>query len=614
MTAIQVAAIGAAVVAGRSSQRRKVADLQAELGVARTGQENLESQLHEALSELAAWQDEAGAAEGGQNLDAERYEGLKAAAALAEQRVVEQDQEIEGLKSDIASLEGQLEAVRRDEADSADAGQGLDAEQYRVLKEAARLAEQRVVEQDRKIKKLKNRIASLEGQLESAPADLWLEQEESEVLERDLELAKTDVDERVSDATGKVMHLEAEITDLEEKLDRADKIDQTQKSAIDRLSRGLEDARAKAKDLAGAEERAKKAEDDGVDLLEQLEQAQQRAQKADELEGELAQTSTHIEVANQAKNQLALEMKRQKTQHAAEKEELQAQRDNAKEEARKAKEERDIPEATKAEMKEKDEKISHLEDCIDVLGGEIKGKDKEVEKSNNRLSAAERRAERAERAAKGLRDERDKLQGEVDDLRKTMTVHDQNMRILQLEGGATAKPDTPLMTPGPIAADGIREAIQQARPRLDRVAIPESAMQHIEALDRESREGWREKVLSELWALNEYATDRGDFPGNYHQWVQQGMSKASAIGAKNVAMKDSETTAAGKSTSEARMFKIDPKVTGDSWMQMEAHLKFGTGTPNAPRIYFHDDTRGSTGKVHVGFIGPHSKVPTSGGF
>lgn len=609
MTAIQVAAIGAAVAAGRSSQRRKVADLQTELGVARTNEEGLRSQLQAALSELAAWQDGAEAADSGQNLDAEGYTALKAAATLAEQRVVERDQEIEGLKSRVASMECELEAARRDESESADAERNLGTEEYTGLRAAAALAEQRVVERDRTIENLTNRIVGLQGQLESAGEGVWIEQERNGALERGLGLAKADADEQVSAATTKVMHLEAEITDLEEKLDRARKIDQTQKSAIDRLSRGLEDARTKAKDLAGAEERAKQAEDYAVDLLEQLEQTQQRAQKADKLEDELAQTSTLIATANRAKDQLALEMKRQKTEHAEEAAELRAQRDRAREEARKAKEERDVPAATKAELEEQEAKISQLKDAVDARDKKIEDKGKEIDQLNKRLAGAERRADSEEQAAKDARKERDVLQGENQDLRTR--VHNLTMQTRQLAGGVAAPP---LTAAEPITGDGIREAIQQARPMLERVAIPESAMQHIDALDRESREGWHEKVLGGLWALNEYAKDRGDFSGNYYQWVQQGMGKDSAIGAKNVAMKDSETTAAAKSTSKARVFEIDPMVAGNSWMQMEAHLKFGTGTPNAPRIYFWDDTRGSTGKVHVGFIGPHSKVPTSGGF
>jgi hypothetical protein len=44
--------------------------------------------------------------------------------------------------------------------------------------------------------------------------------------------------------------------------------------------------------------------------------------------------------------------------------------------------------------------------------------------------------------------------------------------------------------------------------------------------------------------------------------------------------------------------------------EMVAHLKIAQGGgPLAPRIYFYDDKAGPTGKVHVGFIGPHENMP-----
>jgi hypothetical protein len=43
---------------------------------------------------------------------------------------------------------------------------------------------------------------------------------------------------------------------------------------------------------------------------------------------------------------------------------------------------------------------------------------------------------------------------------------------------------------------------------------------------------------------------------------------------------------------------------------MLAHLKIAEGGGHlAPRVYFHDDTGGATGKAHVGFVGPHYLVP-----
>jgi hypothetical protein len=40
---------------------------------------------------------------------------------------------------------------------------------------------------------------------------------------------------------------------------------------------------------------------------------------------------------------------------------------------------------------------------------------------------------------------------------------------------------------------------------------------------------------------------------------------------------------------------------------MWAHVKIDNRDP-APRLHFHDDTRGS-GKVYVGYIGPHLPSP-----
>ncbi|MGD0409808.1 MAG: hypothetical protein ABSB34_12580 [Candidatus Limnocylindrales bacterium] len=36
------------------------------------------------------------------------------------------------------------------------------------------------------------------------------------------------------------------------------------------------------------------------------------------------------------------------------------------------------------------------------------------------------------------------------------------------------------------------------------------------------------------------------------------------------------------------------------------------GGAQIPRIYFLDDTKGVTGKVHMGFFGPHRFVPNAG--
>ena len=72
-------------------------------------------------------------------------------------------------------------------------------------------------------------------------------------------------------------------------------------------------------------------------------------------------------------------------------------------------------------------------------------------------------------------------------------------------------------------------------------------------------------------------------------------------------MKDSDT--AVEAFEQDRMFEVDRRVEPSGEVVMEAHLKVSTGGGSlAPRIYFIDDTKGATGKVHIGFIGPHKYV------
>ncbi|MFE0472558.1 hypothetical protein ACFW2V_13185 [Streptomyces sp. NPDC058947] len=55
----------------------------------------------------------------------------------------------------------------------------------------------------------------------------------------------------------------------------------------------------------------------------------------------------------------------------------------------------------------------------------------------------------------------------------------------------------------------------------------------------------------------------------------------------------------------ARTLRVPEEVDPDGKVVMEAHIRIGSGKPPAPRLHFHDDTSGTTGKIYVGHIGPH---------
>ncbi|MGW9717893.1 hypothetical protein [Micrococcus aloeverae] len=75
-------------------------------------------------------------------------------------------------------------------------------------------------------------------------------------------------------------------------------------------------------------------------------------------------------------------------------------------------------------------------------------------------------------------------------------------------------------------------------------------------------------------------------------------------------MTESESVQNNDKLSRMRVFKVDSAVHPSGEVMMLAHLKISEGGGNlAPRVYFYDDTNGSTKKVHVGLVGPHYLVP-----
>ncbi len=77
-------------------------------------------------------------------------------------------------------------------------------------------------------------------------------------------------------------------------------------------------------------------------------------------------------------------------------------------------------------------------------------------------------------------------------------------------------------------------------------------------------------------------------------------------------MTESDTVKKNIGLSGRRVLPVSTEVDATGQILMLAHLKVAEGGGNlAPRIYFYDDTAGSTKKVHVGFVGPHYLMPNT---
>ncbi len=152
----------------------------------------------------------------------------------------------------------------------------------------------------------------------------------------------------------------------------------------------------------------------------------------------------------------------------------------------------------------------------------------------------------------------------------------------------------------------VSEAVSEAHERLTGVVIAGNAGHDLEDLDSApNSRAWGETTWKGLRALHIYA--EAQFSGNFKEWCKQsGHYWAWPASDKKLSMTESTSVRNSPRLADQRLFAIDTRVEPSGRIHMWSHLKIAEGGGRlAPRIYFHDDTSGPTGLVHVGFIGPH---------
>lgn len=220
------------------------------------------------------------------------------------------------------------------------------------------------------------------------------------------------------------------------------------------------------------------------------------------------------------------------------------------------------------------------------------------------LVERERDQERASRvrAEDALEAERDAAAGteqENDHLRRRIAFLEAELR----HQGAPAGPTPP--EDDPFEPEGCAEIPPEIASRLSFVVFPESQWDAADDLDRHSSASWARRAWRALRAMEGYARAKSDrsFSGNLRDYCQQG--GPDAIPVSMVALSESETTDNAVSFRRLRTLPIDPAVCGETSVYMPAHIKIVPGGSPAPRIHFHDDTSGATGRIHIGYFGDH---------
>ncbi|MBG0816959.1 hypothetical protein [Planomonospora sp. ID82291] len=118
---------------------------------------------------------------------------------------------------------------------------------------------------------------------------------------------------------------------------------------------------------------------------------------------------------------------------------------------------------------------------------------------------------------------------------------------------------------------------------------------------------WAAKAWDALCALDEFAGARssGAFSGGFYDWCATGADGRRTIPTGMLAMRESRSVTGSAKFSEPRVFAVPEEVAPAGRLLMEAHVKLRPVGYPAPRMYFHDDSGGATGKVWIGYLGDH---------
>ncbi len=148
----------------------------------------------------------------------------------------------------------------------------------------------------------------------------------------------------------------------------------------------------------------------------------------------------------------------------------------------------------------------------------------------------------------------------------------------------------------------------------DHLALPDDALVELEALDAALESGpWGQTSWEALRALHAYGAElaAGKDPGSLWTWCENSRHPlAWRATTKKLSMTESESVENNEKFRRRRVLPVSRDVDPSGRVYMPAHIKVAEGGGDlAPRIYFHPSRE--TGKVHVGYFGPHSNMPNT---
>ncbi len=254
-----------------------------------------------------------------------------------------------------------------------------------------------------------------------------------------------------------------------------------------------------------------------------------------------------------------------------------------------------------AELAAMQREVTELRELLAMAVEDLEEADRSAELSARTVAsleeqlhaAGEREASNLEEALRAL-DDVERVRAEADVLRR---------RLRQ----AGRPGDTVIVEQPPGVPDSFEELWERLTefPRIQFTADKATALELDEA-DR--ARVWAAKAWRGLRALDSYAHAQADgqgVNGGFYQFCTSGKARSEAVGwpHKQLAMTESESTT--NRWGAERIFPVPEEVDASKRGEMQAHLKLDGKGNTSPRIHFLDNTRGATGRVIVGYIGPH---------
>ena len=226
------------------------------------------------------------------------------------------------------------------------------------------------------------------------------------------------------------------------------------------------------------------------------------------------------------------------------------------------------------------------------------------------LQLAEEEIDSVQQQVSGLQEELQQAREEIID--QLIEVEDRDEQIAQLlrltdsyRIGSGELPASAVEVP--VGVDSMASALDEARVHLSGIVVPPGIERGIEELDQApAARTWANGLWRGLRSLDAYASSTESGGGGFREWCQLGRAYSWSTSSKKYAAVESDSVRQNPDFRNQRVLPVSSQVDESGQVFMEQHLKIAEGGgEQAPRVYFYDDSAGTTGKVHVGFVGPH---------